>query len=123
MSKKVLKNYKISIITVTKNSQKYLKKNIMSVYSQNYKNYEHIIIDGKSTDQTVDIIKKNKKKIAYFESSKDRGIYDAMNKGIKKCKGDIIGSYLEYQKHGHEKFKQKCSEAADTFWQKIKEKL
>ena len=91
MSKKFIKNYKISIITVTKNSQKYLKKNIMSVYSQNYKNYEHIIIDGKSTDQTVDIIKKNKKKIAYFESSKDRGIYDAMNKGIKKCKGDIIG--------------------------------
>lgn len=85
------KRLKISVITVTKNSEKFLKKNLSSVNSQSYKNYEHIIIDGKSSDKTLDIIKKNKKKIAYYESQKDKGIYDAMNKGIKKCTGDIIG--------------------------------
>jgi len=52
-----MKEYKISIITVTKNSEKYLKKNIKSVLSQNYKNYEHIIVDGNSTDNTLSIIK------------------------------------------------------------------
>ena len=82
---------KISIITVTKNSEKYLEKNILSVHKQKYKNYEHIIIDGKSTDKTIDIINKHKKKIKYFISEKDKGLYDAMNKGIKKSTGDIIG--------------------------------
>ena len=82
---------KISIITVTKNSEKYLEKNILSVHKQKYKNYEHIIIDGKSTDKTIDIINKHKRKIKYFVSEKDSGLYDAMNKGIKKSTGDIIG--------------------------------
>ena len=82
---------KISIITVTKNSEKYLEKNILSVSKQKYKNYEHIIIDGKSTDRTIDIINRHKKKIKYFISEKDKGLYDAMNKGIKKSTGDIIG--------------------------------
>ena len=58
---------------------------------QTYRNFEHLIIDGGSTDKTIEIIKKNKKNIEYFESRKDKGIYDAMNKGIRKCKGDIIG--------------------------------
>ena len=52
-----MKKNKISIITVTKNSEKYLEKNILSVYNQSYKNYEHVIIDGQSTDQTLKIIK------------------------------------------------------------------
>ena len=82
---------KISIITVTKNSEQYLEKNILSVSKQKYKNYEHIIIDGKSTDRTIDIISRHKKKIKYFISEKDKGLYDAMNKGIKKSTGDIIG--------------------------------
>ena len=86
-----MKKNKISIITVTKNSEKYLEKNILSVYNQSYKNYEHIIIDGQSTDKTLKIIKKHKKKIHYFFSAKDRSLYDAMNKGIKKCSGDVIG--------------------------------
>ena len=86
-----MKKNKISIITVTKNSEKYLEKNILSVYNQSYKNYEHVIIDGQSTDQTLKIIKKHKKKIHYFFSAKDRSLYDAMNKGIKKCSGDVIG--------------------------------
>ena len=85
------KNYKISIITVTKNSEKFLEDCILSVHNQSYKNYEHIIIDGNSTDNTVNIIKKHEEKIAYWMSESDEGLYDAMNKGIKKSTGDIIG--------------------------------
>jgi len=85
------KNYKISIITVTKNSGKFLEECILSLDGQSYKNYEHIIIDGCSVDNTINIIKKHKDKIAYWVSEKDEGLYDAMNKGIKKCSGDIIG--------------------------------
>ena len=88
---KSMKKQKISIITVTKNSEKYLEKNILSIHNQSYKNYEHIIIDGGSTDKTLDIINKHKKKIKYFISEKDKGLYDAMNKGIKKSSGHIIG--------------------------------
>lgn len=85
------KNNKISIITVTKNSEKFLEENILSIDAQSYKDYEHIIIDGNSTDKTIEIIKKYEKKITYWISEKDEGLYDAMNKGIKKCTGDIIG--------------------------------
>ena len=85
------KNYKISIITVTKNSENFLEECILSLDKQLYRNYEHIIIDGCSTDNTINIIKKYKDKIAYWVSEKDEGLYDAMNKGIKKCSGDIIG--------------------------------
>jgi glycosyltransferase involved in cell wall biosynthesis len=86
-----MKSQKISIITVTKNSEKFLEKNILSVNNQVFKNYEHIIIDGGSTDKTLNIIHKHKNKIKYFISEKDDGLYDAMNKGIKRCSGDIIG--------------------------------
>ena len=85
------KNLKISIVTVTKNSAKYLEENIESLKNQNYKNFEHIIIDGESDDQTLNIIKKNSDHISYWISEKDKGLYDAMNKGIKKANGDIIG--------------------------------
>ena len=85
------KNYKISIITVTKNSESFLEECILSLDKQSYRNYEHIIIDGCSTDNTINIIKKYKNKIAYWVSEKDEGLYDAMNKGIIKCSGDIIG--------------------------------
>jgi cellulose synthase/poly-beta-1,6-N-acetylglucosamine synthase-like glycosyltransferase len=85
------KNYKISIITVTKDSENFLEECILSLDKQSYRNYEHIIIDGQSTDNTINIIKKYKDKITYWVSEKDEGLYDAMNKGIKKCSGDIIG--------------------------------
>ncbi len=85
------KNFKISVITVTKNSEKYLEENINSLSNQTYKNFEHIIIDGNSTDRTVEIIKKYKDQIDYWVSEPDEGLYDAMNKGIKVCTGDIIG--------------------------------
>ena len=85
------KNFKISIITVTKNSEKFLEENINSLKNKTYRNFEHIIIDGKSTDRTVKIIKKHKDKIDYWISEPDKGLYDAMNKGIEVCNGDIIG--------------------------------
>ncbi len=86
-----MKKYKISIITVTKNSEKFLLENIKSVKFQNYKNYEHIIVDGNSTDRTIKIIKSNKKKIKFIKNKNDKGLYHAMNVGIKNCSGDIIG--------------------------------
>lgn len=86
-----MKDYKISIITVTKNSEKFLRKNINSVLSQNYKNYEHIIVDGNSTDNTIKIIKSFKKKVKYIKNKNDKGLYHAMNVGIKNSKGTIIG--------------------------------
>ena len=85
------KNFKISIITVTKNSEKFLEENINSLNNQSYKNFEHIIIDGKSTDKTLDIIKKHEDKIDYWISESDSGLYEAMNKGIEVSTGDIIG--------------------------------
>ena len=84
-------NPKISIITVVKNNKRDLEKNIESLKNQHYKNYEHIIIDGNSTDGTKEVIKKNEKYLSYWISEEDRGLYDAMNKGIDASKGDIIG--------------------------------
>ena len=82
---------KISIITVVYNNKKTIQDTIKSVLSQDYKNIEYIIIDGGSTDGTLDIINKYKKRIRKIISEKDHGIYDAMNKGIKLATGSIIG--------------------------------
>ncbi len=82
---------KISIITVTKNSDKFLQETIDSLSKQTYKNFEHIVIDGGSTDQTLNIIKKNTSKIKKWISEPDDGLYFAINKGLKECTGDIIG--------------------------------
>ncbi len=81
----------ISIITVVFNNVSHIQKTLNSIYSQKYKNYEIIIIDGGSTDGTLEIIKKNKKKISKWVSEKDKGIYDAFNKGMQLAKGDYIG--------------------------------
>jgi glycosyltransferase involved in cell wall biosynthesis len=81
----------VSIITVTYNSEKYLEKTIQSVLGQTYSDIEYIIIDGVSTDNTVQIVKKYEKDIDYWISEPDDGIYDAMNKGIQTANGDIIG--------------------------------
>ncbi len=80
---------KISIVTATSNSENYILSNINSINMQSYKNYEHIIIDNKSNDKTIDIIKKNGKNLI-IKSEKDMGIYDAFNKGIGIASGDII---------------------------------
>ncbi len=89
-SKRSNKN-SISIITVCLNSEKTIERTIKSVLNQSYKNFELIIIDGGSKDKTIEIIKKYSRRIAYWESKKDNGIYHAMNKGIKKSSGNIIG--------------------------------
>jgi len=81
----------ISIITVVFNGEKYLEETIQSVINQTYDNVEYIIIDGGSNDGTVEIIKKYEDQIDYWVSEKDDGIYDAMNKGISVCLGDIVG--------------------------------
>ncbi len=81
---------KASIITVCLNSEKTIEKTILSVKNQNYQTIEHIFIDGISSDNTIDIIRKNLTANDLLISEKDDGIYDAMNKGIKRAKGDII---------------------------------
>ena len=81
---------KLSIITVNLNNAIGLKRTIESVISQTFTDYEYIIIDGGSTDGSVDIIKQNTDKIAYWVSEPDKGIYNAMNKGILKAQGEYL---------------------------------
>ncbi len=88
--KKKNKRLLFSIITVSLNQPKIIN-NLNSLKKQTYKNFEHIVIDGGSTDRTLDIIKRNSKDISFWQSKKDKGIYDAINIGIKKSKGEIIG--------------------------------
>ncbi|GAA4428248.1 hypothetical protein GCM10023188_12290 [Pontibacter saemangeumensis] len=81
----------VSIITIVFNGEKYLEHTIKSVLAQSYKNIEYIIVDGGSTDSTVEIIRKYEKKIAFWRSEPDNGISDAFNKGIALASGEIIG--------------------------------
>ena len=83
--------FTFSIITIVKNNSKGLEKTIKSLIKQKYNNFELIVIDGRSTDRTLDVIKKYKKFINKWVSKKDGGIYYAMNNGIKLSKGKIIG--------------------------------
>ncbi len=82
---------RISIITVCFNSADYIKSTIESVLMQNHPNVEYIIVDGESTDGTVDIIKSFGDEISKWISEPDFGIYDAMNKGIAMASGDVVG--------------------------------
>lgn len=81
---------KISIITPSFNQGDYLEETILSVIGQNYPNLEYIIIDGGSTDNSVDIIKKYEKYLVYWISEKDSGMYDAIQKGFYKSTGEIM---------------------------------
>jgi glycosyltransferase involved in cell wall biosynthesis len=82
---------KISIITVVFNNCKTIRNAINSVLNQKYENIEYIIIDGGSNDGTLDIINEYKDSISVIVSELDKGIYDAMNKGIRMASGDVVG--------------------------------
>jgi glycosyltransferase involved in cell wall biosynthesis len=82
---------KISIITVVYNNKETIQDAIDSILNQTYKNIEHVIIDGASTDGTVEIIKSYGDKITTFVTEADEGLYDAMNKGIALATGDLVG--------------------------------
>lgn len=98
------KDLLFSIITLCFNSEKTIERTILSVLNQTYTNFEYIIIDGGSTDSTLEIIEKYKDKFGdklKVISEKDNGIYDAMNKGIRLSTGDLVGiinsdDYYEY---------------------------
>jgi len=83
---------KLSIITVCYNSAETIENTMRSVLSQDYKNIEHIIVDGGSTDGTLDILTKYQGRISTCISEPDNGVYDAMNKGIKLSSGDVIAT-------------------------------
>ncbi len=82
---------KISVITVVYNSVNTIGDAIKSVATQTHPNIEHIVIDGASTDGTVDVVEQSKSALAHFISEPDAGIYDAMNKGLALATGDVIG--------------------------------
>lgn len=81
---------KLSIITINLNNRAGLQKTMSSVLSQTFTDYEYIVIDGGSIDGSVDVIKEHEKKITYWVSEPDKGIYNAMNKGIARTTGDWV---------------------------------
>lgn len=81
----------VSVVTVVFNGEEHLEKTIKSVLEQDYGNIEYIVVDGGSTDGTLDILKKYDDRIAYWVSEKDEGIADAFNKGISLSSGEIVG--------------------------------
>ena len=94
--KKIFKQEKldkplISIITAVYNSEKHLEECLISLHKQSYQNFEHILVDGGSSDNSLNIIKKYEDKIDYWSSKKDKGIYDAFNFGMQLSKGSYLG--------------------------------
>ena len=105
----------ISIITVVLNGEKYIEETIKSVINQKYKNIEYIIIDGGSSDKTISIIKKYEKRIDYWISEKDRGIYDAFNKGLILASGDVIGII-----NSDDTYRSNCFKIVNNYFNKYK---
>ena len=81
----------LSIVTVSYNEVNTIEQTINSVLEQDYENFEYIIIDGGSSDGTIEIIESYSDRLAYWVSERDRNLYHAINKGLAKCQGDIIG--------------------------------
>jgi glycosyltransferase len=98
---------KVSVITGALNSSNTIEDSIRSVLNQSYKDIEHIIIDGGSTDGTLDIIYRYKDKIAKVISEPDNGIYDALNKGIRLASGDIVGILHSDDFYAHDRIIEK----------------
>jgi glycosyltransferase involved in cell wall biosynthesis len=86
----MVKKMKLSIITINRNNADGLKKTIESVANQNYKDFEYIVIDGASTDNSVEVIKSYLNIVSYYISESDKGVFDAMNKGIKHATGEFL---------------------------------
>lgn len=84
-------NVKISLITVSYNAENTIQRCIASVAQQSYPNIEYIVVDGNSSDNTSQIIRDNLDHVRLFISEEDEGIYDAVNKGISRCTGEVIG--------------------------------
>lgn len=111
----------ISVVTVSYNAVATIEQTILSVINQTYENIEYIIIDGGSTDGTIDIIEKYADKIAYWVSEPDNGIYDAMNKGIKVATGKWInfmnaGDRFYDEKTSERIFKEKYSDSTKVIY-------
>lgn len=81
---------KLSIVTVTLNCSAVVEKTLTSIQQQNYDNIEFLVIDGKSADGTIEIIKRYAELISFFSSESDKGLYDAMNKGLQRATGDYV---------------------------------
>ncbi len=80
----------VSVITISLNAEKFIEQTILSVLNQSYENIEYVVVDGDSTDRTVQIINKYRDRIDHFISEKDKGIADAMNKGVASAAGEYI---------------------------------
>lgn len=98
---------KISVVTVCYNAADSIEQTMLSVLGQSYPDIEYIVIDGGSTDGTVDIIKKYADRLAYWVSEPDKGIYDAMNKGIAAA----TGSYINFMNSGDSFYDNRVVEA------------
>ncbi len=110
---------KISVITVCYNAGDLIENTIKSVINQTYKNIEYIIIDGASSDSTLEIIEKYRKNINILISEKDSGIYNAMNKGIKQANGD----YLIFMNAGDSFYSEKTLENSIKYIEKYNSQL
>jgi glycosyltransferase involved in cell wall biosynthesis len=115
----------ISIITVVLNDEKNIENTIRSVIDQEHENIQYILVDGGSTDLTLEIIKKYKDFISVLVTEKDQGIYDAFNKGLKLAKGDLIGFVNSGDTLTKKSLKYLCSyynkyESADFFFGAVK---
>lgn len=102
---------KISMITVVRNRVDTIEETIRSVATQDYPDVEHIIVDGASTDGTLDVIKRHSATVAKYVSEVDSGLYDAMNKGLGMATGDVIGFLNADDVYVHSKVLQRVAEA------------
>lgn len=111
---------KLSIITVVYNSKDLIEDTINSIASQTYDNIEYIVVDGASVDGTLDIIKRNSAKISRWVSSPDKGLYDAMNKGLELATGEYVwfinSGDLIYSKETASKIMDRDEKPADIYY-------